>query len=219
VSGPNWEERYRGDAPLPWDSGRPDHHLVELVERGTIPPGSTLEIGCGTGTNARWLASRGFDVLAVDLAPTAVERARAKGEVASCRFEVADFMTERPDGAPFEFVFDRGCFHVFDEAVDQTRFAARVAELLAPGGIWLSLIGSTEGAPRDVGPPRRNAREIIAAIEPALELVELRTSRFFDEPDKESRAWVCLARRRTMPAQPSTRFADLAPLDADPKAR
>ena len=73
------------------------------------------------------------------------------------------------------------------------RFAAQVATALAPGGLWLSLIGSTEGAPREIGPPRRSAREVALAIEPALEIVELRAAEFHGHGAK---AWFCLARRR-----------------------
>ena len=83
-----------------------------------------------------------------------------------------------------------------------TRFAACVAAALEPGGLWLSLIGSTEGPPREFGPPRRSAREIVLAVEPALEIVELRSAEFRGHDVK---AWFSLSRRRTIPAQPSTR--------------
>jgi hypothetical protein len=98
-----------------------------------------------------------------------------------------------PPEAPFHFVFDRGCFHVFDEEEERARFAARVAAILAPGGLWLSLIGSTEGPPREVGPPRRSVRDVARAIEPALEILELRGAEFRDHG---AMAWFCLARRR-----------------------
>ena len=87
----------------------------------------------------------------------------------------------------------------------RSRFAERVAAVLAPNGLWLSLIGSTEGPPRDVGPPRRSARDVVAAIEPALELVALREARFDPKSDTPLHAWVCLSRRRELPAQPSSR--------------
>jgi hypothetical protein len=97
-------------------------------------------------------------------------------------------------------VFDRGCFHVFDEPDERQRFAAQVAAVLAPGGLWLSLIGSTEGPPREVGPPRRSAREVTFAIEPAMEIVELRSTEF---RGNNAKAWFCLSRRRTTPSNPS----------------
>lgn len=76
------------------------------------------------------------------------------GRALGCRFAVWDILVAPPPGGPFHFVFDRGCFHVFDEAGEREQFAAQVAAVLAPGGLWLSLIGSTEGPPREVGPPR-----------------------------------------------------------------
>ena len=145
----DWNAHYASGF-TPWDSDEPDPALVETVEAGTIAAGPALEVGCGTGTNALWLATRGFDVLGVDVSPLAIGRARTKLRDAqsACRFEVRDFLNDPPKGV-FDFVFDRGCFHVFDASEERERFAALVAGVLAPGGRWLSLIGSTEGAPRD----------------------------------------------------------------------
>jgi hypothetical protein len=119
-----------------------------------------------------------------------------------CRFAAWDFLAAPPPNGPFQFVFDRGCFHVFDEPGERQQFAAQVVAALVPGGLWLSLIGSTEGPAREVGPPRRSAREVTLAIEPALEIVELRSAEFSGH---DAKAWFCLSRQRTMPTQPSTR--------------
>lgn len=200
---PPWNEHY-ASGELPWDTGRPEPLLVEFVTSGGITPRRTLEIGAGTGTNAIWLAERGFDVLGVDVASLAVEKAQAKmeGRDLRCRFATLDFLAAPAPDDPFDFIFDRGCFHVFDEPEERARFASRVEAALAPGGFWLSLIGSTEGAAREVGPPRRSAREVALAIEPALEIVELRSAEF---RGNDAKAWFCLSRQRTIPAQPSTR--------------
>ncbi|HVV88383.1 MAG TPA: class I SAM-dependent methyltransferase [Kofleriaceae bacterium] len=208
----DWNDSYAAGA-LPWDTGVPDEQLVAFVRAGRVAPGPTLEVGAGTGTNALWLAQQGFDVLGIDLAPLAVERARAKAKAAQaaasavrCRFEAHDFLADPPAGS-FAFVFDRGCFHVFDEPEERARFAARVAERLAPGGVWLSLIGSTEGPPRDYGPPRRSARDVIDAVEPALAIDELAAVSFgaMGPAAITATAWRCVARRRDVPAQPSSR--------------
>jgi len=198
-----WNESY-ASGELPWDTGQPEPLLVDLVTSGAVKPGPALEIGAGTGTNAIWMAERGFDVLGVDVSPLAVEKARAKmdGRALSCHFATLDVLaTPLPDG-PFQFVFDRGCFHVFDEPEERAKFAERVAAALGPGGLWLSMIGSTEGPARETGPPRRSAREVALAIEPAMEIVELRSTEF---SGRSAKAWFCLSRQRAMPAQPSTR--------------
>ena len=199
----SWNERYASGEPLPWDTGTPDAQLVDMIESGVIAPGRTLEIGCGTGTNAIFLAQHGFDVLGVDISEIAVSRARAKAN-GLCRFEVVDILAAAPSGGPFAFVFDRGCFHAFDDEHERARFAGRVAAELVEDGVWLSLIGSTEGAARQEGPPRRSARDVMNAIEPSLEIVQLRST-VFSVYEQQLKSWLCLSRKRAIPAQPSTR--------------
>jgi methyl halide transferase len=203
----DWDESYiDGDAP--WDTGEPDNNLVEFIGAGGVKPGRALEIGCGTGTNAAWLAQQGFTVLGVDVSSVAIERARKKAAAAhaDCRFERLDFLHDKISGGPFDFVFDLGCLHCFDDPADRARFAARVASLLRPSGRWLSLIGSTEGPEREWGgPPRYSARDVTAAIEPSLEILELRAIQFHVKLPEPPPAWLCFARPRGVLAQPSTR--------------
>lgn len=204
---PNWDERYQA-GETPWDTGEPDEQLVEFLRSNPLKGGRALDVGCGTGTNALWLAGQGLAVLGVDISSAAIERARAKaGKGASphCRFATADFLKDAISDGPFDLVFDRGCLHAFDKAEDRVRFVQRVAALLKPEGRWLSLIGSTEGPEREVGPPRRSARDVIGAIEPELEILELHSIQFRANLPAPAAAWRCLARPRLVPAQPSTR--------------
>src|SRR5262245_9111137 len=204
----DWNEHYRQEF-IPWDSGVPEPVLIQVVESGALPLGRALDVGCGTGTNAIWLAQHGYEVDGVDVAPLAIEQARAKVPAGLiCRFATLDFLAARPERGPFELVFDRGGFHVFDEPADRAKFAAQVSAVLAPGGVWLSLIGSTEGLPRDIGPPRRSLREVTNAIEPHLEILSVRSAEFRDAPEP-AKAWICLSSCRAMPPQPSTRHADI----------
>lgn len=202
---PNWNERY-ATADAPWDTGEPDEHLTALIASGAVAGRRAIEIGCGTGTNALWLAEQGFDVLGCDISALAIERATAKlTSAASCRFVELDFLRGPLPEERFDFAFDRGVFHVFDEAHDRARFAERVASLLGPGGQWASLTGSTEGPPRDHGPPRRTLRDIAEAVEPWLEIVALRRVSFSADIPSPAAAWWFIARARETPAQPSTR--------------
>lgn len=193
----DWNEHY-AEGFLPWDSDEPAPELVAAVESGAIAPGRALEVGCGTGTNAVWLVRRGFDVVAVDIAPLAIERARAKADEAGVeiRFAVHDFLAAPPEGPPFDLVFDRGVLHTFDEHEARARFARHVGRSLADGGQWLTLAGSTEGGPRETGPPRRSARDLMNAIEPELEVVDLHAFRFEAGSPVPAMAWAVRARRR-----------------------
>ena len=83
----DFEEFYRGGelvegvahAGVPWDIGAPQPIVVEWERAGRFR-GHVLDAGCGTGDNAVFLASRGFRVTAVDIAPTAIETARGRGD-------------------------------------------------------------------------------------------------------------------------------------------
>src|SRR5690242_11388031 len=99
---PTWNEHY-ASGELPWGTGEPEPLLVEFVDSGGVTPGRTFEIGAGTGTNAIWLAERGFDVLGVDISPLAVEQAKAKiaGRDLRCRFATLDILAAPAPDGPF----------------------------------------------------------------------------------------------------------------------
>lgn len=71
-----WDDRYR-QRPRIW-SGRPNRQLVAVA--ADIEPGRALDVGCGEGADAAWLASRGWDVLGIDVSEVALSRARAHAD-------------------------------------------------------------------------------------------------------------------------------------------
>ena len=206
MPGPDWNERYKA-GNLSWDTNEPDKNLVELINSKIVSPCKALEIGCGTGTNSLWLARQGFSMLGVDVSQEAVDRANRKKEDPSlrCEFALMDFLHDESLPPSFDFVFDRGCFHVFDQEEERILFTRQVSRVLGMNGIWVSLIGSTEGSPRDAGPPRRTAIDVVKAIEPYLEIMELRSVLFQPNSPAAVRAWLCMAKQRAEAPQPSTR--------------
>ena len=87
--------------------------LKETVESKWLGRGGTLlDIGCGEGGIAEYLANAGYDVLGVDFAGASIARARSRvGRSRTLRFEELDFCEQVPDGAPFDAILDRGCYH------------------------------------------------------------------------------------------------------------
>ena len=168
------------------------------MESYRIQPCAALELGCGTGNNAFWLADRGFEVKAVDLSSLAVEAARKKASLLkiSVEFMVADVLSDALPEGPFGFAFDRGCLHSIDTPGNRRKFAEAVWRGLADGGIWLSLIGSTDGPKRESGPPRWSMGDIAAAVESRFEILELTTTHFDSNLPEPARAWVCVMRKR-----------------------
>jgi SAM-dependent methyltransferase len=108
------EDYYRAGKP-PWDTGVTPPELVALVEgRGALPPGRALELGCGTGTNAIYLARLGWDVGAVDLIDRAVDQARAKAAAAGTAVRLlcgdATRLDELDASGPYDLFFDLSCY-------------------------------------------------------------------------------------------------------------
>lgn len=100
----SFEEMYRG-TDARW-SGRPNVQLVR--EAGDLPPGTALDVGCGEGADAIWLAARGWQVTAVDFAATALERGAAAAEAAGVADRVhwqrVDVTRWSPDPGAFDLV-------------------------------------------------------------------------------------------------------------------
>ena len=99
-----YDLRYRHGTP-PW-VGAPRQELVRLVTDGILTPGSAIELGCGVGDNAIFLAQHGFTVTGVDLAPAAIRRARAKARDAGIdvSFIVDDLTRLRHVNGPFDLL-------------------------------------------------------------------------------------------------------------------
>jgi SAM-dependent methyltransferase len=195
------EERYReryksGDTP--WDVGRPDFNLIEVVANKPIPSCRVLDIGCGTGDNSVWLAQNGFQVIGTDTSDIALEKAREKASKANvqCGFVLIDFLKNRIEGAPFGFVFDRGCFHSFDSENDRKRFARNVAAHLEKAGLWLTIAGNADEHRQGPGPPQRSAGDIVSAVEAHFMILSLTCSHFGSNRPNPPRAWRCLMQKR-----------------------
>jgi SAM-dependent methyltransferase len=92
--------------------GRHCSHLVKAVEDGTVRPGRAIVLGCGSGTNAIYLAGKGFEVTGVDVAPTALAIAAEKAHKADVKVNwvLADVVA-MPKLGTFDLIFDRGCYH------------------------------------------------------------------------------------------------------------
>jgi trans-aconitate methyltransferase len=126
-----WEFRY-SQAPQRW-SGNPNVTLVDIV--GGLAPGRAIDLGCGEGADAIWLARQGWQVLGVDISPTAVTRARGAaleaGVDGRATFEAHDLATWEPDG---EIDLVTASFFHSREELPRTEILRRAAAHIASGG-------------------------------------------------------------------------------------
>jgi 2-polyprenyl-3-methyl-5-hydroxy-6-metoxy-1,4-benzoquinol methylase len=147
------EEIYR-DLPaerIPWNLQQPPDLLVDLVHTGKIQPCDAVDIGCGAGNYAVWLAALGFRMTGIDISPTALELAGqlARHEGVACRFLEEDITRDAGRHVnAFDFGYDWELLHhVFPEQRDT--YASNVGRMLRPGATHLSVCFSDRD--RDFG--------------------------------------------------------------------
>jgi SAM-dependent methyltransferase len=191
-----WNQRYL-EGNLPWDSGLPSQELQRMIDEGLLTPCRAVEFGCGAGTNAIYLAEQGFDVTAVALSPKAIEMAQARAEGLANKpvFLVADITRLPPLGPPFEFIFDRGCYHCL-RLIDLAGYRAALVQLSAPGTRLLLLAGNANEQ-TEQGPPRVKEEEIRHELSELFEIHSIHEFRFQDRGGAAGPlGWSCWMTRR-----------------------
>ncbi|HEX3548508.1 MAG TPA: class I SAM-dependent methyltransferase [Mycobacterium sp.] len=128
----HWEERY-GERDRIW-SGRVNTRLAEVAS--TLEPGRALDLGCGEGADALWLAEHGWHVVAVDISETALQRATtdadARGLGGRIDFQQHDLSDSFPDGV-FDLVSAQFLHSMVE--LDRPRILNRAADAVRPGGL------------------------------------------------------------------------------------
>ena len=126
---------------IPWNSETPPDALVQLVHDGKVRPCRTIDLGCGAGNYAIYLAGLGFDVTGVDSSPAAIKIARENAEKQGvrCRFIVADLLGDMHEVTDtFDFAYDwEVLHHVFPE--DRGAYIRNVYTILRPGATYFSV--------------------------------------------------------------------------------
>ncbi|MFD6218869.1 class I SAM-dependent methyltransferase, partial [Nocardia salmonicida] len=147
--GQPWNASYL-DGPAPWDIGVAQPAVVRLAEAGGFC-GPVLDVGCGTGDNALFIAARGLPVFGVDVAEAALAVARrtADDRDVDVDFAMADALHLQRLYRRFETILDCGLFHTFDEA-ERVEYVASLASVADDGAALYVLCFSDIGA--DLGP-------------------------------------------------------------------
>lgn len=142
----DFDALYRGESPAegvpaittpPWDTKAPKESVIAWQQAGLIR-GDVLDIGCGLGDNAIYLAQHGFDVTGLDISPTALITAerRALDAGVSVRFATADATVLDGYTAAFDTVIDSGCLHCLPDDAKRG-YAAAVFRATRPGAALL----------------------------------------------------------------------------------
>jgi SAM-dependent methyltransferase len=205
-----WNQFYTDrDKPVPFFVAKPDENLVSYVDRDLLRPGGrALDLGCGPGRNALYLAAAGFAVDAVDLSPTAIAWARERAGDTDIRFLQGNAFTMPELTGPYDLIYDSGCFHHLPPH-RRVSYLSLLERSLAPNG-HLALTCFASGAmgaeQPDVDLYRKGRLDGGLAYTPEAlrwiftDLAEVELRRMHDEPEEsphfgEPFLWTALFRR------------------------
>jgi SAM-dependent methyltransferase len=190
----DWDRRYAKVENL-W-AVKPNRFLVGEV--GELAPGRALDLACGEGQNAIWLASLGWDVTGVDFSEVAIAKARtrAEREGVNVDFLSADLNEYEPEPAAFDLVL---VLYLHISRDERRSVLARAVEALAPGGTFVlvghDLTNITEGVGGPSDPGIHVTPDEVASELPGL-VIEKAERVFRDVTGEERDAIDALVRAR-----------------------
>lgn len=195
---PDWEKLYKAEPveKMPWFNPELDEDLAEALEALDIKGGRALDIGTGPGTQAFRLSEMGFEVIATDLSKTAIRKAKkaAKEKGLSIGFVVDDILETKVRGQ-FDFIFDRGCFHVLPPD-KRAVYMETVAGLLKHGGYLFLKCFSCRETKMKGGPYRFTRKALKEAFGPAFRFVSIKDTVYQGTLEALPRAFFSVFQRK-----------------------
>ena len=194
----DWDSRYAGSELL-WTA---DANRFLVAEASDFAPGRALDLACGEGRNAVWLAERGWTVRGVDFSGVALEKAKklAKARGVDAEWVHADLLEYGPEPAAYDLVV---VLYLQIPAAERRTVLRRAAGALAPGGVLLVVAHDSSNLEHGWGGPRDPAvlydatdvRGDLAETGVEIERADV-VERPVDSPDGEKIALDLLLRAR-----------------------
>lgn len=207
-----WWDQFYGDRNkgIPFFKDSPDENLVEYASKRHMTPGKVLELGCGGGRNAVYLAQQGYAVDAIDISQAAVDwgRERARKHQVEVNFARSNIFDLSLEPGSYDLIYDSGCFHhIYPHR--RVTFLDLVNRTLKPGG-YFGLVCFAAGAmgaeitdwevyrQRSLRGGLGFSEDKLKSFFSGLELIEFRRMRQMDQEDAlfgEAFLWTALFRK------------------------
>jgi len=129
----DWDTLYEHEKVenMPWFYEELDDDLEHEIKERNIIKGSFLDLCTGPGTQAIEMSKRGFTVTGIDISRSAIEKAKKL----SCNIDfIKDYFLKSKLGKKFDYIFDRGCFHVISPQ-NRSVYVKKIKDLLNENSI------------------------------------------------------------------------------------
>ncbi len=193
-----WEDIYRSSdvKDLPWYTPSLDVNFDKALHAHLPQRGRVLDLGTGPATQAIALAKRGYDVVATDISPSAIRKARhaATREGVRIDFRVDNVLESKLEDALVDGIVDRGMFHTLPPE-SRARYVATVSRILRPRG-FLFLKTFSHKEPRSFGPYHFSPQELRALFASVFEPLSIEDAAFDGTLEHAPKALIAVFQRR-----------------------
>lgn len=195
---PDWEQLYRNEKveSMPWYHPELDPDFEQALNDLNIDSGTVWDLGSGPGTQAMALAERGFKVTATDISKTAIKDADILASKKGLNIEfIHDNTLNCKLEKKFDFVFDRGCFNVF-EPEERQKYVDIVSSLINPKGyLFIKCFSHLET--REEGPYRFSPEQIKIIFSPKFKICSIKETVYQGTLEKFPQALFCVLQKNS----------------------
>jgi len=183
---PDWHKLYEEQEveTMPWFNPHLDADLEQELKERNIQKGSILDLGTGPGTQAMELAKRGLEVTGTDLSLAAISKAKDRYKLPHF---IQDDILETQLKETFDYVFDRGCFHVLPPE-KRSVYVQNIQKILKPSGLLFLKCFSVREEKMEMGPYRFSEGQIEKIFSPAFKMESFRHSIFKSTLEEDPKA-------------------------------
>ena len=194
---PDWDSFYKENKieEMPWYEKNLDLDLEYQINSMNLTQGKFLDLGTGPGTQAIQLDKLGFEATGSDISKNAIEKAKQLSSNVS--FVVDDILNSSFPDDSFDFILDRGCFHVLEPSLRKD-YLNQIKKILKDDGILFLKVMSIEekGLPKDEGPYRFSQKEVIDTFEKDFEIIEIKPTVYYGTLDPLPKALFAVIKQK-----------------------
>ncbi len=196
---PEWDSYYKENKveEMPWYEKNLDPDLEYQINSMNLTKGKFLDLGTGPGTQAIQLDKLGFEATGSDISKNAIEKAQQLSSNVS--FVVDDILNSSFPDKTFDYILDRGCFHVFEPSLRET-YLNQIKKILKDDGILFLKVMSIEekDLPDDEGPQKFSQQEVLDTFEKDFQVIEIKPTVYYGTLDPLPKALFAVIKLKSL---------------------
>jgi len=194
---PGWDEYYKKTKVevMPWYEKNLDHDLEYEIKTNNYNVGTFLDLGTGPGTQALQLSKYDFNVTGTDISQSAIENAQKLSN--EINFLVDDILDSKLADKKFNFILDRGIFHIFDVS-QRPQYVKQITRILNDNGILFLKCMSIEEknlADNDM-PHKLSKQEIMDSFDVSFDIEKITSSEFRGSLEFYPKSWFAVLKKK-----------------------